>query len=83
MEAYNNKANSLMKLKRYEEALCELDRALSIDKNYSSALFNKGKVFYFMKNFLEGDIFLDKALSLNSKLLVAVEQLKHLKSLNK
>jgi hypothetical protein len=61
----------------------ELDKALQINPNYSSALFNKGKVFYFMKDFNAGDDYLDRAQLADQSLSQHVNQLKKLKILSK
>jgi len=83
IDAYNSKVDALVRLKKYENALEVLDNAFKINRYHSTSLFNKGKIFYFLKKFSEGDEFLDMSAMADSNLLRAVNQLKNLKSLDK
>ncbi|EAA25936.1 putative O-linked GlcNAc transferase [Rickettsia sibirica 246] len=49
--AYNNKAEILRKLEKYELALEAYNKAIEIDPNYSDAYFNKSKLFDELGNY--------------------------------
>lgn len=44
-QAYNNRAYTNMRLHNYQFALDDLDKALSLNPNYTSALMNRGDIY--------------------------------------
>jgi len=64
-EAYNNRGTAYIDLNDYSNALQDLDRAISIDPNYSSAYNNRGNVYRELGKFDEALKDYDTAVNLN------------------
>jgi predicted O-linked N-acetylglucosamine transferase (SPINDLY family) len=64
-EAYNNRGNALLDLKRPEEALASYDKALVLKPDYAEAHTNRAAALKELKRFDEALASYDKALALN------------------
>jgi hypothetical protein len=63
-EAWSNKGVALKELKRFDEAIAQYDKALSLKPDYHEAWTNKGVTLHELKRFDEAIAQYDKALSL-------------------
>lgn len=64
-EAYNNRGNALLDLKRPDEALASYDKALALEPDYAEAQTNRATALKELKRFDEALAGYDKALALN------------------
>lgn len=62
---WSEKGRCLNRLKRYDEALECLDKAIEIDSNYARAWANKGNVFNSLERYEEALVFYDKAIEID------------------
>jgi tetratricopeptide (TPR) repeat protein len=79
---FNNKGLCLSKLKRFDEALVELNKALSLDPRDYLALFNKAVVYMGLDNKEEFIKNLIAAMSINKKIFGLANDISLLKYLN-
>ncbi len=45
-EAHNNRGNTYAQLQRYEQALADLNQALTLNPYYTDAYYNRGLIYY-------------------------------------
>jgi tetratricopeptide (TPR) repeat protein len=55
-------ANSLIQLKRYNEAATHMERVAEINPNYEGIWFNIGHVYSLQKNYAEAEVYLRRAI---------------------
>ena len=65
-ESWNNKGVSLWFLQRTKEALVALQRAINIDPEYTSGLFNYGRILSSLSQYEEALSFYNRALETNT-----------------
>ncbi len=70
-EAWSNKGASLVKLKRYDEAIAHLDKALSLKSDFAETWFNKANLLNDLKRYDEAIIHYDKTISLQDDFIEA------------
>jgi len=61
---YNNKAYNLVKLKRYNEALPFVNKALNLDKSFWYIWDTKGEIMYNLGNFSQSIIAMNEAINI-------------------
>ena len=62
----NNKGNALDSLGKYEEAISNYDKVLTINPSDSDGLYNKGITLHNLGKYVEAITYYDKALATNS-----------------
>ena len=72
-ESWNNKGVSLWFLQRSKEALVALQRAINIDPEYTSGLFNYGRVLSSLGQYEEALSFYNRALETNTNDMAKVK----------
>jgi tetratricopeptide (TPR) repeat protein len=50
---YNNRGNELLKLKRYNEAMIDFNKAIALYPNFEIAYINRATTFYFLGRYQE------------------------------
>ena len=64
-EAYNNRGNALVELKKTESALESFDKAIQINPNSAEAYYNRGNALKKFKKLEEALESFDKAIQIN------------------
>lgn len=77
-EALNRRAALYFKMKRYDEALADIDQALEIEPRHFGALAGRGMIYAAQGKIGEAKRSLEEALAINPYLTIAKEALKQL-----
>jgi predicted O-linked N-acetylglucosamine transferase (SPINDLY family) len=67
-DTWNNRGTVLNDLMRYDDAIADFDKAISLQPNYSEAFFNRGKSLAELKRYEEACAAYDRALALKPDL---------------
>lgn len=54
---YNNRADILMNMKRYDEAFEDIEKSLALEPEYVTAIITKGEIYYFQGDYGNACIF--------------------------
>jgi tetratricopeptide (TPR) repeat protein len=54
---YNNRADILMNMKRYDEAFVDIEKSLALEPDYVTAIITKGEIYYFKGDYGNACIF--------------------------
>lgn len=66
-QAYVNRANSLSKLKEYQAALDDIDRAILLNPSDSNTYNSKGAIYYYMKDYGKAAETFTRSIEINPK----------------
>ena len=72
---YSNRGVALLNLKRYDEAINDFNKTLSLNKNFKNAYFNRGSVYYYKKEYDKAIADFSKTISLDSTYAFAYNNL--------
>ena len=69
--AYNNRGVAYNKLKKYDKAISDYTKAISIDPNYADAYHNRGNSYYHLKKYEDAIYNYTKAININPNLALS------------
>lgn len=73
--AYSNRGVALLNLKRYDEAINDFNKTLSLNKTFKNAYFNRGSVYYYKKEYDKAIADFSKTIALDSTYALAYNNL--------
>jgi tetratricopeptide (TPR) repeat protein len=72
---YSNRGVALLNMKKYDDAISDFNKALSINKNFKNAYFNRGSAFYYKKEYDKAAADFTKTIALDSAYAFAYNNL--------
>lgn len=64
--AYSNRGVAFLNLQKYDEAIRDFNKTLTLNKNFKNAYFNRGSVYYYKKEYEKAIVDFNKSISLDS-----------------
>lgn len=81
MVQYLMNAQKLAQGRQFEQAILQLDKALTLDQRFPAALVMKGSIYYLQQQYAEAETWYKKALEVDPSTDEAIKMLERLKSL--